>query len=239
MEERHPKNSRQKAYKLLILRRLDQHLAKTPYLNKKSYVRVAFLKRMARSIVPVICLLIVVMDVVAGILGIEAQIAQNKESYITVSVFECRQPSYQAYRDGVAALILLALAHAIANALGGCVCVFSRDDFQRSSPNKQRAAGSLIFSWLPTYIYLALLNNITLLICFGLCCLFCRIVLIIAFSLLIIGTVTNSRPRGTCGLSHQHVLVVGGILCFVHGLFLVPYYVSANAVSVDEMRLPA
>lgn len=157
------------------------------------------MRRMARNIGPMICLVLVVMDVIAGILGIEAEIAQNKESYIKVDIFECRQPSYQAYKLGVAALILLALAHAIANALGGCVCVSSRYEFQISSPNKQVAFGSLVFSW---------------------------VILIVAFSLLVIGTVSNSRSKGTCGFSHRHLFAIGGILCFIHGLFLVPYYVS-------------
>ena len=33
---------------------------------------------MAKRMGPVICLLIMIMDIVAGILGIEAQVAQNK-----------------------------------------------------------------------------------------------------------------------------------------------------------------
>lgn len=64
-----------------------------------------------------------------------------------VWIFECREPSYTAYKLGVAAAILLALAHIIANVLGGCVCVWSKDAYTNASANKQLAIASLIFSW--------------------------------------------------------------------------------------------
>lgn len=64
-----------------------------------------------------------------------------------VWIFECREPSYEAYKLGFAACVLLAIAHVIANVLGGCVCISSREQYVRSSPNKQIAAASLVFSW--------------------------------------------------------------------------------------------
>jgi hypothetical protein len=64
-----------------------------------------------------------------------------------VWIFECRDPSYKAYKLGVAAAVLLALAHTIANVLGGCVCVWSKDAYTKASANKQLAIASLIFSW--------------------------------------------------------------------------------------------
>ncbi|GAB4826776.1 Protein DESIGUAL 2 [Ancistrocladus abbreviatus] len=166
--------------------------------------------KMERAVGPLICLFIMVMDIAAGILGIEAEIAQNKGKYIKVWFLECREPSYEAYKLGLAAAVLLALAHAIMNTLGGCVCMWSKEELDRSSTNKQLAAGSLIFSW---------------------------IILIIAFSMLIIGTVTNSRSRTTCGFSHRYVLAIGGILCFIHGLLSVAYYVSATAFFAEEERM--
>lgn len=62
-------------------------------------------------------------------------------------IFECRDPSYTAYKLGLAAAILLALAHTIANVIGGCVCVWSKEDYKKSTANKQLAVGCLIFSW--------------------------------------------------------------------------------------------
>ncbi|KMT03957.1 hypothetical protein BVRB_8g186640 [Beta vulgaris subsp. vulgaris] len=165
---------------------------------------------MAKRMGPVICLLIMVMDIVAGILGIEAQVAQNKERFMRVWIFECREPSYEAYKLGFAACVLLAIAHVIANVLGGCVCISSREQYVRSSPNKQIAAASLVFSW---------------------------IILFIAFPLLVLATVSNSRSRQTCGFSHKNLFVIGGILCFIHGLFLVAYYVGASAARAEEDRI--
>lgn len=61
-------------------------------------------------------------------------------------IFECRDPSYQAFKLGLAATVLLSLAHVIANLLGGCICITSKE-LDQASPNKQLAAASLILSW--------------------------------------------------------------------------------------------
>ncbi|CAN1319101.1 Protein DESIGUAL 2, partial [Linum perenne] len=153
-----------------------------------------------------ICLLIMAMDVTAGILGIEADIAQNKVKHLKVWIFECRDPSLKAFKLGIAAAVLLTFAHVIANLLGGCICMSSKEEFQRSSPNRQLAVASLVFSW---------------------------IALVVGFSMLIIGIMANSKSRKSCGLSHNRVLSVGGILCFIHGLFTIAYFVSANAAAKE------
>lgn len=56
-----------------------------------------------------------------------------------------------------------------------------------------------------------------------------RIVLAVGLSMLVMGTSTNHKSSGSCGFTHHHFLSIGGILCFVHGLFSVGYYVSATA----------
>ncbi|KAJ1396593.1 hypothetical protein SESBI_32517 [Sesbania bispinosa] len=164
---------------------------------------------MAKNYGFLICILVMVMDIVAGILGIQAEIAQNKEKHMKVWIFDCRYPSYQAFRLGLAAVILLALAHTIANLLGGCICVRSKEQYRSATANRQLAVAFLIFSW---------------------------IVLAVAFSMLIIGTLANSRSRQSCGILNHRFLVIGGILCFIHGLFTVPYYVSATATRREEKR---
>ncbi|KAJ8617808.1 hypothetical protein MRB53_013994 [Persea americana] len=156
----------------------------------------------------VVCILIIVIDIVAGILGIEAEIAQNKEKHLKYLIFECRAPSSQAFRLGLAAAGLLALAHIVGNLLGGCQCICSRQEYERSSANKQLAVACLIISW---------------------------IVLAIGLGMLVIGALANSKSRSKCGFSHRNFLAIGGILCFIHGLFCVPYYVSATA-SFRELR---
>ncbi|GFZ03175.1 transmembrane protein, putative [Actinidia rufa] len=164
---------------------------------------------MAKNTGPVVCLLIMVMDIVAGILAIEAEIAQNKVKHLTVWVIECRDPSYEAFKLGLAAAVLLALAHTIANLLGGCICIWSKEELGKASANKQLAVASLVFSW---------------------------ILLAVAFSMLIIGTLSNSSSRKSCGIADHRLLSIGGILCFIHGLFIVAYYVSATAVVREEKK---
>ncbi|CAH2056825.1 unnamed protein product [Thlaspi arvense] len=94
---------------------------------------------MARYIGPLVCLLVMAMDITAGILGIEAEVAQNKVKNLRAWIFECRDPSYEAFKLGMAAVVLLSLAHTIANLLGGCICFWSREELERASPNKQLA----------------------------------------------------------------------------------------------------
>ncbi|XP_020100901.1 uncharacterized protein LOC109718863 [Ananas comosus] len=162
---------------------------------------------MARMGGILICMLIVIMDAVAGVLGIEAQIAQDKGKHLRVLIFECKEPVHQAYKLGLAAAVLLAMAHALANLLGGCVCICSQVEFVRSSTNRQLAAMTLLLSW---------------------------IALVIGFSMLMIGALGNSKSRASCGFSHRHVLSIGGIVCFIHGLLAVAYYVTATAAAWEE-----
>ncbi|KAI4322577.1 hypothetical protein L6164_022255 [Bauhinia variegata] len=157
---------------------------------------------MARAAGIFLCFLIVIMDVAAGILGIEAEIAQNKEKHLRLWIFECREPSHQAFMLGLGAALLLGLAHVLANLLGGCNCICSQDELQKASPNRQISVACLILTW---------------------------IVLAVGLSTLVIGAMSNNKSGGSCGLSHHHFLSIGGILCFVHGLFSVAYYVSATA----------
>jgi hypothetical protein len=62
-------------------------------------------------------------------------------------VLECRDPSYESFKLGLGASILLALAHAIAHFLGGCICIKSKEEYKRATSNKQLAMTFLIFSW--------------------------------------------------------------------------------------------
>ncbi|MBA0663362.1 hypothetical protein Gohar_025893 [Gossypium harknessii] len=52
--------------------------------------------------------------------------------------------------------------------------------------------------------------------------------------MLIIGTLYNSKSRKTCGITHHRLFSIGGILCFIHGLFTVAYYVSATAAGRED-----
>lgn len=165
---------------------------------------------MANSGGALVCLLIMILDILAGILGIEAEIAQNKVTHLRFMIFECKEPSDQAFKLGLAAAGLLVLAHIIANLLGGCMCICSKEEFDKSTANRQLGAACLIISW---------------------------IVLAAGFGVLVIGAMTNSKWRSNrCGISHHSFLSIGGILCFVHALFSVAYYVSATAAFREEKK---
>ncbi|KAI3680594.1 hypothetical protein L6452_35367 [Arctium lappa] len=167
-------------------------------------------QNMGQYVVPFVCLLIVVMDLTAGILGIQAEVAQNKVQNLRVWIFECRDPSYQAFKLGFASAVLLAFAHAIANLFGGCHCVWSKPELDRATSNKQLAMASLVLSW---------------------------ITLVIGFSMLIAGVMANSSSRKSCGVSNHRYLSIGGIACIIHGMFAVSYYISATAVEKEEKKL--
>ncbi|CAA3027575.1 uncharacterized protein LOC111368495 [Olea europaea var. sylvestris] len=151
------------------------------------------------------CLLIVAIDVAAGILGIKADMAQSKEKHLRLWIFECKEPSHEAYLLGLAASGLLCIAHVMANLVGGCkIC--TNEDVQKTSPSRQLSVACLVLTW---------------------------IIMTVGLSMLVIGTLSNSKSRSSCGLTHHHFLSIGGVLCMVHSLFSVGYYVTVTAALSD------
>jgi len=59
----------------------------------------------------------------------------------------CRDPSYEAFKLGVAASIFLVFAHASAHFLGGCICMRSKEECEGATANRQLAVAFLILSW--------------------------------------------------------------------------------------------
>ena len=68
-------------------------------------------------------------------------------NHLKMWIFECKDPSYNAFKLGLAAAILLGIAHAIANLIGGCIYVRSAEEYKRLTSTKQIAVCSLIFAW--------------------------------------------------------------------------------------------
>ncbi|EAZ41461.1 protein VASCULATURE COMPLEXITY AND CONNECTIVITY-like [Oryza sativa Japonica Group] len=153
-----------------------------------------------------VCVVILALDVTAGILGLQAQIAQNKVKTVRMLFIECEQSSSKVYQLGLAAAVLLVAAHAVANFLGGCACICSQMEFIRASIKRKLAATLIVLSWLA---------------------------LIAGFSLLLAGAMRNSNPRRNCSFAQGHTLDLGGILCFVHAGVTVAYYVTANAAAYE------
>ncbi|KAK4257868.1 hypothetical protein QN277_007401 [Acacia crassicarpa] len=87
------------------------------------------------------------MDGAAGYLGIKAEIEQNKVKHLRLWIFECREPSLEAFLLGLGAVALSAIAHVIANLLGGCNCIFSQQEFAKAPPNTQLSVACLILTW--------------------------------------------------------------------------------------------
>ncbi|OIT03451.1 PREDICTED: uncharacterized protein LOC109225534 [Nicotiana attenuata] len=146
-------------------------------------------------------LLIVAFDIVAGILGYKAEASENQEKQQTLWLFEsCNKPSHEAFVFGLAAATLLGIAHVLANLLGGC-SVCTTDDIRKATPIKQLSIACLVFTW---------------------------IIFAVGLGMLVIGTKANHKSRTSCGFIHHNYLSIGGILCFVHALFSVAYYVAAS-----------
>ncbi|KAK4386204.1 hypothetical protein Sango_2491000 [Sesamum angolense] len=148
------------------------------------------------------CLLIVALDVTAGILGIKGEAAQNQEKHLRLWIFECKEPSHEAFVLGVAAATLLCLAHVLVNLLGGCSVCTTQEELQKAAPSKKLSMACLVFTW---------------------------IILAVGLSMLVMGTISNNKSRASCGFSHHHFLSTGGILCMVHAVFGVAYYVTSAA----------
>ncbi|CDO99697.1 unnamed protein product [Coffea canephora] len=102
---------------------------------------------MVKMVYYIVGLLIMVMDVVAGILGIQAEVAQNKAITLRLWIFECTHPSYEAFKLGMVATLLLTLAHVAAVMLSGCVCIGSKEELDQSSNIKRLAAASHVLAW--------------------------------------------------------------------------------------------
>ncbi|XP_022873538.1 uncharacterized protein LOC111392422 [Olea europaea var. sylvestris] len=105
------------------------------------------LSKMAESIAFLVCLAIAIMDITAGIMGIQAEIEQHKVQHLRAWNFECREPDNHAFKHGITAIVLLLMAHVIANLLGRCICIRSKEELYHASPSKQLASASLILSW--------------------------------------------------------------------------------------------
>ncbi|GKV45768.1 hypothetical protein SLEP1_g52815 [Rubroshorea leprosula] len=148
-----------------------------------------------------VCVLIVAVDIAAGVLSIEAEIAKDEVTHKRLKDFKCEEPNDRAFKLGLAASTLLGLSHIIENLVGGCMCLCFTEELERSSSSRQLWFACIIVSW---------------------------IVVAIGFPLLVMGMLENSKLKGSCRILHHHFLFIGGITCFVHGLLSAAFYVSAS-----------
>ncbi|KAL1202330.1 Protein DESIGUAL 3 [Cardamine amara subsp. amara] len=159
-----------------------------------------------------VSVLIICADITAAVLGIEAEIAQSKQPQHHHQQHSrhsgCRRnPSPGAFAEGAAAMVLIGIVHVIANVLGGCTYIRSKQDFNRATANKILAVAFLVLSW---------------------------ILFIASYSTLMLGTLANSGSIRFCSLPHRWLFLIGGILCVGHGLVTSAYYVSAIAANKED-----
>ncbi|KAL6600301.1 hypothetical protein ACP70R_045101 [Stipagrostis hirtigluma subsp. patula] len=114
---------------------------------------------------------------------------------------ECDQLVNEAYRLSFGAAALAIAAHASANLFGRCDCLCPQLTSIRAS---NRASVYRKLQLAAAY--------------------FSLIVFCVEASLLIAGALSKS-----CGFVHGHALALGGIMCFVHGMTIIAYYVAAIA----------
>jgi len=84
---------------------------------------------------------------VTDIVGIVFDTIFLQVKKVTILFIQCEKPVYRAYQLGLAAAVLLVVAHAIANFLGGCACICSQLEFIKASINRKLAATTIILSW--------------------------------------------------------------------------------------------
>ncbi|KAG9136360.1 hypothetical protein Leryth_026597 [Lithospermum erythrorhizon] len=101
---------------------------------------------MVKVIAVLACLLIVVMDATAGILGIKAEAAQNKVKQLRLWIFECKKPSHEAFILAAGAAIVLAVAHFLANLIG-CIGCFKQNSAKSGAPTHLFSKTCCIILW--------------------------------------------------------------------------------------------
>ncbi|GLJ15682.1 hypothetical protein SUGI_0257950 [Cryptomeria japonica] len=154
------------------------------------------------------CILVVLLDVIAGILSLQGELAQDKVKYFRSLTFKCKVASNAAFWHGVAAAALLLVAHIIANVSGGCICFASKPHHhQHSSLHKQVAAAFLLLSW---------------------------VLFIVGLGLLIVGAVSNSKSNEFCSLTKHKLLAIGGLVAFIHAIASVAYCFTSRIVNVEK-----
>ncbi|KAH0876666.1 hypothetical protein HID58_064060 [Brassica napus] len=122
------------------------------------------------------------MDVIAGLVAIQAEGAQEEVKHMKVWLLECKAPSQKAFVLGIIALVCLAAAHIFAVMIG---CSISNIVKVLAVPK------------ISAYINMACLS-------------LTWIVAIAGAGILTMGIWTNRESRSKCGFTNKHFLSFGG-----------------------------
>ncbi|KAL6856887.1 hypothetical protein ACP4OV_018269 [Aristida adscensionis] len=155
--------------------------------------------RMGASIV----LVILALDIAAGMLAFKAQAADNKAEKVVIFFIRYREPDHHAYQLGLAGAGLLLLAHAISTCfiLGGFSWLYYYPGPQVAPLWASFSRAFAATSW---------------------------IIFVVAMSLLLLAAEASTK---TWRFVHINAAALGGYLCFIHGLVIVLHHVTATAAS--------
>ncbi|CAG7909183.1 hypothetical protein BRARA_J00351 [Brassica rapa] len=155
------------------------------------------------SVTIVVCIFLIVgLDVIAGLVAIQAEVAQEEVKHMKVWLLECKAPSQKAFVLGIIALACLAAAHIFAVMIG---CSLSN-----------------IFKVLAVPKMCAYINIACLSLTW--------IVATAGAGILTMGIWTNRESRSKCGFTNKHLLSFGGKVCFLHAIISVVLYLT-NIIS--------
>ncbi|KAF3608075.1 hypothetical protein DY000_02044456 [Brassica cretica] len=151
------------------------------------------------SVTIVVCIFLIVgLDVIAGLVAIQAEVAQEEVKHMKVWLLECKAPSQKAFVLGIIALVCLAAAHIFAVMIG---CSISNIVKVLAVPK------------ISAYINMACLS-------------LTWIVAIAGAGILTMGIWTNRESRSKCGFTNKHFLSFGGKVCFFHAFVSVLFYLT-------------
>ncbi|KAG2324143.1 hypothetical protein Bca4012_038534 [Brassica carinata] len=150
------------------------------------------------SVMIVFCLFLIVgLDVIAGVVAMQAEVAQQEVKHTRVLFLECKSPSQKAFVLGIIALGCLAAAHILAIMIG---CSIS---------NMFKV---LAVPMIP-YINMA-------------CLALTWVVAVAGAGILTMGIWTNRESRSKCGFTNKSFLSIGGKVCFLHAIVSVILYLT-------------
>ncbi|KAG2324144.1 hypothetical protein Bca4012_038536 [Brassica carinata] len=142
------------------------------------------------------------LDVVAGFVAMEAEVAQQEVKHTRVWSLECKSPSKKAFVLGLIALGCLLAAHFIAVMIGRIISTITNADT------------------LPGF-------EPTTTIRINMACIFLTWVVAIAGAgILTMGIWMNRESRSECGFTNKHFLSLGGRVCFLHAIVSVVMYLA-------------
>ncbi|CAH8358799.1 unnamed protein product [Eruca vesicaria subsp. sativa] len=151
------------------------------------------------NVVIVLCIFLIVgLDIFAGFMAMQAEVAQEAVKHTRLWLVECKSPSQRAFVLGIIALGCLVAAHIIAIMIG---CSISN------------MLKLLVVPKISGYINMACLSLTWMVATAG-------------AVILTMGIWTNRESRSKCGFTNKNILSLGSKVCFLHAIVSVVLYLT-------------